>query len=464
MEASALQLDVPVARAPGAPVLLRLRSDEQLVALFRAGSEEAFGAIHDRFRVRLLAYVRRMLPPGPRANAEDVLQDVFLRAYGALRADERPVALRAWLYRVAHNRCVDELRRPGPQPAELPDQEGDARLDPAVAAERRERLRRLVADLGRLPQQQRSALLMRELEGFSYRELGSALGLSQPAVKSVLVRARVGLAAAAEARDACCEEIRDDLAASRDRRVRSSARARRHLRDCGACRSFDDALRATTRDLGALLPGPGILGALLQIAGVGGLGGGVGSAAAGGGAVAAGGTAAAGGGALSIAATKVAVAVCCVVAGAGGAATIHETARAPARAAAPQQAPARPVATIRSAVATPAPAPGPAAPVASSEPASRPAAETPTTPDTALAVAAPVQATTGGQPAAPAGTAGQARGPAVTGPPQPATEPVTATRPAGTPEAVPVAAAQGATDVASPVPAQAASAAQAPGP
>ena len=113
MEASALPVDTGILRAPGAPVLLRLRSDEQLVALFRAGNEEAFGVICDRFQTRLLAYVRRMLPPGPRANAEDVLQDVYMRAYGALRADDRPVAVRAWLYRVAHNRCIDELRRPG---------------------------------------------------------------------------------------------------------------------------------------------------------------------------------------------------------------------------------------------------------------------------------------------------------------------------------------------------------------
>src|SRR3954453_9585966 len=80
----------------GAP-FLRLRSDEQLLALFRAGSEEAFGAIHDRYRQRLFAYVRQMLSPGSRQDAEDVMQDVFVRAYGALRADEREVNVRAWL-------------------------------------------------------------------------------------------------------------------------------------------------------------------------------------------------------------------------------------------------------------------------------------------------------------------------------------------------------------------------------
>ena len=111
MEASALHAP-SLTRVPlGAP-LLRLRSDEQLLALFRAGNEDAFGVIHDRYRQRLFAYVRQMLSPGSRQDAEDVMQDVFVRAYGALRADEREVNLRAWLYRVAHNRCIDHLRRP----------------------------------------------------------------------------------------------------------------------------------------------------------------------------------------------------------------------------------------------------------------------------------------------------------------------------------------------------------------
>ena len=82
------------------------------------GYDDAFGAIHDRYRQRLFAYTRQMLG-GARSDAEDVLQDVFLRAYGALRNDDRPVTLRAWLYRVAHNRCIDHLRRPVPPPAEV---------------------------------------------------------------------------------------------------------------------------------------------------------------------------------------------------------------------------------------------------------------------------------------------------------------------------------------------------------
>ncbi|MGI8862952.1 MAG: RNA polymerase sigma factor, partial [Solirubrobacteraceae bacterium] len=150
--------------------LLRLRSDEQLVALFRDGHDEAFRVIHDRYRQRLFAYTRQMLH-GSRQDAEDALQDVFVRAYAGLRANDRSLALRAWLYRVAHNRCIDELRRPAPPAPELLEFVRSPVHDPITEAEQRESLRRLIGDVRRLPGQQRSALLMRELSGMSYSEL-----------------------------------------------------------------------------------------------------------------------------------------------------------------------------------------------------------------------------------------------------------------------------------------------------
>src|SRR6202022_3741234 len=91
---------------------------EQLVALFRAGHDDAFRAIYDRYHPRLFAYTRQMLP-GSRQDAEDALQDVFVRAYSGLRANHRQLALRAWLYRIAHNRCIDEIRRPPPPAPEV---------------------------------------------------------------------------------------------------------------------------------------------------------------------------------------------------------------------------------------------------------------------------------------------------------------------------------------------------------
>jgi RNA polymerase sigma factor (sigma-70 family) len=347
VEASAVHAPAGLARLPLAPPLLRLRSDEQLLALFRAGSDEAFGTIHDRYRQRLFAYVRQMLCAGPRHDAEDVLQDVFVRAYGALRADTRDVNLRAWLYRVAHNRCIDHLRRPVPPAVDLFDLSRKPLHDPIEEAQRREDLARLVADIGRLPEQQRSALLMREIDGMSYVDLAAALDVTVPAVKSLLVRARIGLVEAAEARDAACEDIRVDLMDSYDRGVKASSRARRHMRSCDGCTEYRAALRGMRRSFAALSPagaGPlAVVGA--KLLGLGSAGGGAAASAGGGGAAAAGG----------VAACKVAAVVCTAVV-AAGAGTVEVThlarqhhappAKTQPKAAAPAAAPAHVAAAV----------------------------------------------------------------------------------------------------------------------
>ncbi|MEN3280390.1 MAG: hypothetical protein V7607_1530 [Solirubrobacteraceae bacterium] len=295
--------------------MLRLRSDDQLVALFRMGYDEAFRAIHDRYRQRLFAYTRQMLGSS-RSDAEDVLQDVFLRAYGALRDDDRPVTIRAWLYRVAHNRCIDHLRRPVPAAAEIYDLSRPPEHDPPDETERREDLRRLVQDVQRLPEQQRSALLMREMDGLSYAELSDALRTTIPAIKSLLVRARMGLVEAGEARDTACVDIRSELTLAHGRGVRASGRSRRHMRDCQGCREYRRAMRTVERSLGALAPGGG--GPLATIAKLLGIGGASSGAAAG---VGVGGSAAVVGGAT---ATKVAAIVCCAAVVGGGAVEVRD--------------------------------------------------------------------------------------------------------------------------------------------
>jgi RNA polymerase sigma factor (sigma-70 family) len=276
--------------------LLRLRSDDQLVALFRAGHDEAFRTIHDRYKQRLFAYTRQMLSSS-RPDAEDALQDIFVRAYVGLRASDRELSLRAWLYRIAHNRCVDELRRPLPPAPEVLSILRAPLHDPSVEAEQRESLRRLIEDVRRLPDQQRSALLMRELGGMPYADVAAAVGVSIPAVKSLLVRARIGLAQAAEARDTACVEIHEALVLAHDRGVRPSGRARRHMHDCAGCRAFRAQLRGTSRQLAALTPTLGPLGVLAKLLGFGG-GATGGAAAAGSGMGAAGATGAAASGGL----------------------------------------------------------------------------------------------------------------------------------------------------------------------
>jgi RNA polymerase sigma factor (sigma-70 family) len=343
MEASAIHAPAAVGRIPLGLPLLRLRSDEQLLAHFRAGNDEAFRVLHDRYRQRLFAYVRQMLSSGSRQDAEDVLQDVFVRAYGALRNDRRDMNVRAWLYRVAHNRCIDHLRRPVPPAAEVFEVSRKPLHDPIEEAQRRDDLRRLVEDVGRLPDQQRSALLMREIDGMSYADLAEALDVTVPAIKSLLVRARIGLVESQEARDADCAEIRDDLLRAYDRGVKASGRARKHMRSCAGCREYRVALRSVRRSFAALSPlGAGPLAFAAKLAGFGG-----GGAAASGGAAAAGGGAAASsvavttGGLATATACKVA-AVVCVTALAGGAVEVNREATHHRHAVRTQAAPSKP--------------------------------------------------------------------------------------------------------------------------
>ncbi len=295
------------------------------MALFRAGHDDAFRVIHDRYRQRLFAYTRQMLPY--RQDAEDALQDIFVRAYAGLRANHRELALRAWLYRVAHNRCIDELRRPSPPPPEVLELLRSPVHDPIDEADRRESLRRLLADVRRLPEQQRSALLMRELGGMSYADMAGALGVTVPAVKSLLVRARLALGQALEARDTACSDIREALIISHDRGLRPNATARRHMRDCAGCREFRHQLRGVSRRLGALVPTLGPLGVLANVLGIGGAGGGAagGALAASAGAGAGTGSAVIGVGAMTAGATHVATLLAAAVVTAGGAVELQHT-------------------------------------------------------------------------------------------------------------------------------------------
>lgn len=173
--------------------LLRLRTDEQLVRDFCAGHDEAFAAIYDRFYARLFTYTRQMLSNSSRQDADDVIQDVFIRAFRNLPRADPSLNLRAWLYRIAHNRCIDYLRRPVPPVVDLFEVSRRAAPDPAEEIQRREDLRQLVSNITLLPAQQKSALVMREIDGLPYADLAAALDVTVPAVKSLLVRARIGL-------------------------------------------------------------------------------------------------------------------------------------------------------------------------------------------------------------------------------------------------------------------------------
>lgn len=186
------------------PTALARETDDRLVELVRAGSDTAFAVIHDRYREPLTAYVRRLL--GSHADdAEDVVQDSFIRALRSMRSSGRELALKPWLYTIVRNRSLDHLRRPASHNLELLDDVHEAPPelhDPAIRASERERMLHLVSDIAALPERQRRALVLRELDGASYREVARDLHVSIPATKSLLVRARGNLVDATAARDA----------------------------------------------------------------------------------------------------------------------------------------------------------------------------------------------------------------------------------------------------------------------
>ena len=246
-----------------ASTTLRLRSDEHLVALFRAGREDAFETLHDRHRRRLCAVAARTLRS--RGDAEGIVQEAFVRAHRVLRDADHAVELRPWLHRVVRNLCIDELRRA--RVATLPLQEHDRAGEDAYAAlSRRHELRELIDGLADLPERQRSALLMRELDGLSHEQVAKTLEITPEASRRLVARARDGLVAARDAREAPHEEIRLLLLEAHDERRRPAEHALRHLRTCDACRAYRDEVKRTRGRLRALMPpiGIGPLAALLQ--------------------------------------------------------------------------------------------------------------------------------------------------------------------------------------------------------
>jgi RNA polymerase sigma factor (sigma-70 family) len=175
--------------------VLSTQSDERLVDLVRAGSEPAFETIVERYRRALMRYVSRLLPP---ERAEDVVQQAFVKAYEAMHRDAAELNLRPWLYRIAHNTALNALRDRGLRHDEL-DERIDGVERPDQALERTQGLRDVLVAVQALPERQRDAILLRELEGRSYEEIALALGVTGGAVRQLLNRARNSLRSAAAA-------------------------------------------------------------------------------------------------------------------------------------------------------------------------------------------------------------------------------------------------------------------------
>ena len=259
MEVSALKYSGGIG-LHGRPALLRLQSDERLIAYLRKGNTAAFEVLVARYETRLLAFCRHLL--GSREDAEDVLQEVMTAAFNAILADERPINVRPWLYRIARNRSLNHLRRARAIGVDSMDTHfSEHGASTADKVHEREEFRLLVGDIHELPETQKTALVLREMDALSYEQIAEAMETTVPSVKSLLVRARVSLAEAAEARLLTCEEVRIELGeVAEGLRRRPSPLVRRHLRACERCSIFRTQLKHTNKALAALMPiGPMII-------------------------------------------------------------------------------------------------------------------------------------------------------------------------------------------------------------
>ena len=313
MEVSALNHH-PLPGLRGPAPLLRLQSDERLVALIRNGHHGAFEALVSRYESRLLAFCRHML--NSREDAEDVLQEVFTAAFNALLADDREINVRPWLYRIARNRSLNHLRRATAIGVDSMDvhfaDHGQSTGDKVF---KREAFRQLIEDVGRLPETQRTALLLREMDALSYDQIAEAMETTVPSVKSLLVRARVSLAEAAEARKLSCDEVRLELGEVAEGLKKTSPPVRRHLRDCKRCEGFRKELKTNNKVMAAMFPvGPLLIAKKFILAKLG-------ATASAGSAQVGGATAAAGAGAGAVGAAGAGGGAGIVAAGAGALAT-----------------------------------------------------------------------------------------------------------------------------------------------
>jgi RNA polymerase sigma factor (sigma-70 family) len=225
------------------------RDDEALVAEVRQGDDRSFEELYTRYRRRITAYVHGMV--GDPTRAEDITQDVFISALRRMRETDRPIAFKPWVYEIAKNACIDSYRRSRrAEEVSLDADEGLAPADqtrlasvgrsPESAVEGKQKLGDLCNAFGGLSETHHEILVLRELEGLSYRQIGERMGLSRPSVESTLFRARRRLTEEYDelASGRRCQRIQGmiDGAAATPLGVRDRRRMARHLSWCQHCR------------------------------------------------------------------------------------------------------------------------------------------------------------------------------------------------------------------------------------
>ena len=212
-------------------------------------------------------------------EAEDALQQTFLRAHRALVTHGAPTDPRPWLYTIARNHCNTLLagrRHELPVDAAAPEADG-----PGEQVQMRADLRAVVADVERLPDDQRAALVLAELADLSHEQIAGVIGVRPGKVKALIFQARSTLIAEREARELPCEQIREQLATAQGGALRRGP-LRRHLRGCEPCRAYRAAVADQRRALALALPVTPSLGLKAAVLGSASAAGGAGAAAVGG--------------------------------------------------------------------------------------------------------------------------------------------------------------------------------------
>jgi RNA polymerase sigma factor (sigma-70 family) len=279
-------------------------SDTGLARRAADGNQRAFEAIFERYHQDLYRYCAAIL--GNAEDAHDAVQNTMFKVLRALPGEKREIKLKPWLYRIAHNEAIDLLRaRRSIEPIDAESLVGPG--GPANEVETRERLQLLVADIAELPARQRGALVMREMSGLSYEQIGDALETSAAVARQTLYEARLSLGQMSEGREMQCREVMRAVSDD-DGRLLRRRDIRAHLRSCADCRAFQAEISNRQRELAALAPLPAAASAGILQSLLGGAAGGSSSAVGGTGVVGAG----AGKALAGTAAIKSAAAICAV--------------------------------------------------------------------------------------------------------------------------------------------------------
>lgn len=246
-----------MSEAVAAAGISRLLSDERLTRRAVGGDERAFAAIFRRYHQSLYRFCLGIL--GNPEDAQDALQNTMIKVMRALPGEERKIDLKPWLYRIAHNESVDLLRRRR-ETRELDVEQIAPGHGLAEEAATRERLRRLLDDVRELPDRQREVLVMREISGLDFEEIGTALQTSGAVARQTLYEARQSLRQMGEGREMDCATVTRALSDG-DGRVTRRRDVRAHVRSCAGCRAFRDEIKSRQHDFAALSPLPAVAAA-----------------------------------------------------------------------------------------------------------------------------------------------------------------------------------------------------------